>query len=85
MKIAIAQPTYLPWLGCFDLLNQVDKFVLLDTLQFEKQSWQQRNDQDSDSTWDEPQIFFVTNRVPRWAVRSSAFSLRTPGNPMPAP
>ncbi len=43
MKIAIAQPTYLPWLGYFDLLDQVDKFVLLDTVQFSKQSWQQRN------------------------------------------
>ena len=43
MKIAIAQPTYLPWLGYFDLIDQVDKFVLLDTVQFEKQSWQQRN------------------------------------------
>jgi len=43
VKIAIAQPTYLPWLGYFDLLDQVDRFVLLDTVQFEKQSWQQRN------------------------------------------
>jgi hypothetical protein len=43
VKIAIAQPTYLPWLGYFDLLDQVDKFVVLDTVQFEKQSWQQRN------------------------------------------
>jgi len=43
VKIAIAQPTYLPWLGYFDLLDQVDKFVLLDSVQFEKQSWQQRN------------------------------------------
>jgi hypothetical protein len=43
VKIAIAQPTYLPWLGYFDLLDQVDTFVLLDTVQFEKQSWQQRN------------------------------------------
>ena len=43
MKVAIAQPTYLPWLGYFDLLDQVDQFVVLDTVQFEKQSWQQRN------------------------------------------
>ena len=43
MKIAIAQPTYLPWLGYFDLIDQVDTFVLLDSVQFEKQSWQQRN------------------------------------------
>ena len=43
MKIAISQPTYLPWLGYFDLMDQVDVFVLLDSVQFEKQSWQQRN------------------------------------------
>lgn len=43
MRIAICQPTYLAWLGYFDLMDQVDAFVLLDTVQFEKQSWQQRN------------------------------------------
>lgn len=43
MKIAILQPSYLPWLGYFDLLDQVDQFVLLDSVQFEKRSWQQRN------------------------------------------
>ncbi len=43
MRIAITQPTYLPWLGYFDLIDQVDTFVVLDTVQFEKQSWQQRN------------------------------------------
>jgi hypothetical protein len=43
VKIAISQPTYLPWLGYFDLIDQVDVFVLLDDVQFEKQSWQQRN------------------------------------------
>jgi len=43
MRIAICQPTYLPWLGYFDLMEQVDTFVLLDTVQFERQSWQQRN------------------------------------------
>src|SRR5438105_5642902 len=43
MKVAISQPTYLPWLGYFDLIDQVDSFVLLDSVQFEKQSWQQRN------------------------------------------
>jgi len=43
MRIAIAQPTYLPWLGYLDLIDQVDAFVLLDHVQFEKQSWQHRN------------------------------------------
>lgn len=43
MRVAIAQPTYLPWLGYFDLIDQVDAFVILDHVQFEKQSWQHRN------------------------------------------
>jgi hypothetical protein len=43
MRAAIMQPTYLPWAGYFDLMDQVDVFVLLDTVQFDKRSWQQRN------------------------------------------
>ena len=43
MIVAIMQPTYLPWAGYFDLIDQCDVFVFLDTAQFEKQSWQQRN------------------------------------------
>lgn len=43
MKAAISQPTYLPWIGYFDLIDQVDTFVILDSVQFEKRSWQQRN------------------------------------------
>jgi len=40
---AIMQPTYLPWMGYFDLMDQCDLFVILDSVQFEKRSWQQRN------------------------------------------
>lgn len=42
-KIAITQPTFLPWIGWFDLADQVDLFVILDDVAFSKQSWQQRN------------------------------------------
>jgi hypothetical protein len=41
--IAISQPTFLPWLGYFNLIASADVFVLLDTVQFEKRSWQSRN------------------------------------------
>lgn len=42
-RIAIAQPTYLPWLGYFQQIAWADYFVFLDVVQFEKQSWQSRN------------------------------------------
>jgi len=41
--IGIMQPTYLPWLGYFELIVKSDIFVLLDDVQFKKKSWQQRN------------------------------------------
>ena len=41
--IAIMQPTYLPWLGYFDLIRRSDVFVLYNSVQFDKRSWQQRN------------------------------------------
>ena len=37
------QPTYLPWMGYFEMVAEVDIFVLLDNVQFEKKSWQNRN------------------------------------------
>lgn len=43
MKIAIHQPQYLPWLGYFDKLDFADIFILLDTVQFKKHEWQNRN------------------------------------------
>jgi hypothetical protein len=43
VKIAISQPTFLPWQGYFALINYVDEFIFLDNVQFQKRSWQQRN------------------------------------------
>lgn len=43
MQCVIMQPTYMPWAGYFHLISQADVFVFLDDVQFEKQSWQNRN------------------------------------------
>jgi len=40
---AIMQPTYLPWIGYFDLIDSVDSFVFLDDAQVLKRSWGVRN------------------------------------------
>ena len=41
--LAIMQPTLMPWLGYFALMDSVDTFIYLDDVQFAKQSWQSRN------------------------------------------
>ena len=37
------QPHFLPGIGYFGLMNYVDNFIILDDVQFDKRSWQQRN------------------------------------------
>ena len=37
------QPTFNPWLGYFDLIDFVDEFIFLDSVQLTKRSWQTRN------------------------------------------
>lgn len=43
MKTAILQPTYLPWLGYFEMIDACEQYVIFDHVQFEPKSWQQRN------------------------------------------
>jgi hypothetical protein len=43
MVVAVHQPQFLPWLGYFDKIDKADVFVLLDTVQFKKNEWQNRN------------------------------------------
>jgi len=42
-KIGIMQPYFLPYLGYWQLINHVDKFVLYDTIQYTKKGWITRN------------------------------------------
>ncbi len=43
MRVTIHQPQFLPWLGYLDKIDQADLFIVLDTVQFKKQEWQNRN------------------------------------------
>ncbi len=43
MKTAILQSNFLPWKGYFDIINQVDLFILFDDAQFTKNDWRNRN------------------------------------------
>ena len=43
MIVAIHQPQYLPWLGYFGKMLTADVFCYLDTVQYKKNEWQNRN------------------------------------------
>jgi hypothetical protein len=43
LLVGIHQPHYLPWLRYFEKIARSDVFIVLDTVQFSKNGWQNRN------------------------------------------
>lgn len=41
--VAIIQSCYIPWKGYFDIIRQVDEFILYDEVQFTRRDWRNRN------------------------------------------
>ena len=42
-RVAILQSNYIPWKGYFDLIRQVDEFILFDEMQYTRRDWRNRN------------------------------------------
>lgn len=42
-RVALMQPTFMPWLGYFSLINDADIFVFLDDFQYTRRSFDSRN------------------------------------------
>ena len=43
MKVSIMQPYFLPYIGYFQLINKVDKYVVYDDVNYIKGGWINRN------------------------------------------
>lgn len=43
MKLAIIQPSYIPWRGYFHQIRKADVFILYDDVQYDKHGWRNRN------------------------------------------
>ena len=41
--VSIIQSSYIPWRGYFDIIDQSDRFILLDDVQYTKRDWRSRN------------------------------------------
>ena len=42
-SVAILQSSYIPWKGYFDIIHQVDEFILFDSRQYTSGDWRNRN------------------------------------------
>ncbi len=42
-KVVILQPSYIPWLGHFNMMMNVDTFVYFDNVQYTRRDWRNRN------------------------------------------
>jgi hypothetical protein len=42
-RVAIIQSNYIPWKGYFNIIRNVDAFVLLDDVQYTRRDWRNRN------------------------------------------
>jgi len=51
MIVSINQPAYMPWLGYFDRINKSDVHIVLDNVQFEKNSVVNRNKIKTNQGW----------------------------------
>ncbi|MFQ5884067.1 MAG: WbqC family protein [Thermoplasmata archaeon] len=60
MRITIHQPNYLPWLGYFVKMAQGDKHILLDNVEYSKNSWVNRNRIRNEEGWQ-----YLTIPIPR--------------------
>jgi hypothetical protein len=43
MRVAIMQPNFIPWLGYFKLIENVELFIFLDDAEYSKNTWHNRN------------------------------------------
>jgi len=43
MRVAIMQPYFFPYIGYFQLISAVDKFIIYDNIQYTKKGWINRN------------------------------------------
>lgn len=43
MRVGIMQPYFFPYLGYFDLINRVDRWVVFDVVKYAPKSWMNRN------------------------------------------
>lgn len=41
--VVVTQSNYIPWRGYFDMIRQADELILLDTVQYTRRDWRNRN------------------------------------------
>jgi hypothetical protein len=63
MRVGIMQPYFFPYIGYFSLIKHTDRFILLDTVQFIRHGWIERNRiLKPDNNWQYLQVPLIKNK-----------------------
>ncbi len=63
MILSIHQPAYFPWLGYYDRIAKSDIFIILDTVQYQKNSFQNRNKIRTNIGWSWITVPVITKKI----------------------
>ena len=63
MILSIHQPAYIPWLGYYDRIAKSDVFIILDTVQYQKNSFQNRNKIRTKTGWSWITVPVITKKI----------------------
>jgi len=70
-RVAIVQSNYIPWRGYFSLISTCDVFVILDSVQYTKNDWRNRNQLCGPNG-----LFWLTIPIRRDSTRGSIYEAR---------
>ncbi|MFM8969464.1 MAG: WbqC family protein, partial [Actinomycetota bacterium] len=70
-RAAIVQSNYIPWRGYFSLISNCDVFVILDSVQYTKRDWRNRN-----QLREREGLFWLTIPVEKLSTRESIYDVR---------
>jgi hypothetical protein len=76
--LAIIQPSFIPWRGYFDMIHRADVFIFYDDVQYEKNSWRNRNKIKTNTGWQWVTVPVLSKGLLSQAIRDTKINNANP-------